>query len=207
LKGNKNIIHIAFAGFDSDLDWFQDAIRDLPRVTSISSFSAISSVPGRRHPLFIKSKNNDLITFAKEIRPELDPFSTYIFTDAGSYDIGSTQGRLWDALVNSARVLISFVGPTSGSLILRLIHSGDEDAPLEITLGTTRIQLNPSTKSSFTTDDITLNPIQDRGPSKPDRLSFEQEIRNDIVIQFRGLWGRHHLLHDIELLNEAGLKW
>jgi hypothetical protein len=204
LKGNNDIIHITF-GFPSDLGWIQDAIRDLPRVTSLR-FYAISSVPGRRHPLFIKSKNNDLTTFAKEIRPELDPFSTYIFTDADYNDMFSVQGRFGLALVDYAKVLISFVAPTSGRLILRLTHSGDEDAPLEITLGSTIIQLNPSTKSSITIDDITLYPIQDRGPSKPDRLSFEEEIRNDIVIQFRGLLGRHHLLHDIELLNEDGLK-
>jgi hypothetical protein len=168
-------------------------------------------VPGRRHPLFIKSENNDLITFAKEIRPELDPFSTYIFTNLNAeyLDIIPVSRRFGHVLKDYAKVLISFVGPTSRRLILRLTgtHSGRNDASLEVTLGSTIIQLKPSTTSSITIDDLTIYPIQDRGPSKPDRLSFEQEIRNDIVIQFRGLWGRHHLLHDIELLNEAGLKW
>ena len=107
-------------------------------------------------------------------------------------------------LKKNARVLISFVAPTSGkSLILRLKHSGSEDAPLEVTLGSTIIQLNPSSKSSLTIDDITLYPIP--GPSGSDHLSFEPGIRNDIVIQFRGIKWHSHFLHDIELLDEADL--
>jgi hypothetical protein len=114
-------------------------------------------------------------------------------------------------LEKNARVLISFVAPTSGqSLTLRLKHSGREDGPFEITLGSTIIQLNPSTKSSLTIDDITLYPIP--SPFESDHLSFEPGIRNDIVIQFRETVERHwpgghgHFLHDIEMLDEAGLE-
>ena len=158
-------------------------------------------------PLFIKSTNNDLIidTFAKEIRPKLDPSSTYIFTDADLSDI-TYSGRLG----NEARVLISFVAPTSGkSLVLRLKHSGKKDVlPLEVTLGSTTIQLNPSYKSSLTIDDITLYPIP--GPSESDHLTFTPG-RNDIVIKFKGPKGgtfmtHGHFLHDIELLDEVGLE-
>ena len=202
LKGNKNIIHITFKGFDSDsdLDRFQATICDLPWVTSIS-FGRLSTLSAiHRDLLFIKSTNNDLITFAKENRLKMDPFSTYIFTDPGHYDMRSDgSGRL----ENNARVLISFV-PTSGqSLILRLKHSGSEDGLIEVTLGSTIIQLNPSSKSSLTIDDIFLYPIH--GPSESDYLSFEPGIRNDIVIQLRKKWYRH-FLHDIELLDEAGLE-
>ena len=207
LKANKNIIHIMFIGFDSDSDvnWLQATICDLPWVTSISHDSHY--LPAiHRDPLFIKSTNNDLITFAKEIRPKLDPFSTYIFMDAETSDIRLQPNRLG---IN-ARFLISFVAPISGkSLILRLKHSGGEDAPLEVTLGSTVIQLNPSSKSSLTIDDITLYPIQVPGPSasESDYLSFEPGIRNDIVIQFRGTVEDHsHILRDIELLDEAGLE-
>ena len=196
LKRNKNIIHITF---DRDFDVTRFPICDLPWVTSISSSNPFTLPAIHDGPLFIRSNNNDLITFAKEIRPKLDPFSTYIFTDAGSTDIYS------DKLGNNARVLISFVAPTSGqSLILRLKHSGDVDVPLEVISGSTVIQLNPSSKSSITIDDITLHPIP--GPSDHDHLSFYPG-RNVIFIQFRGTaWGHGHLLHDIELLDEAGLK-
>ena len=55
---------------------------------------------------------------------------------------------------------------------------------LEVTLGSTIIQLNPSSESSPTIDDITLYPIP--GPSESDHLLFEPGIRNDIIIQFTG---------------------
>jgi len=171
-------------------------------VTSSDSFVS----PAIHHePLFIKSTNNDLITFAEEIRPKLDPSSTYIFTDGHWSDI-TYSGELTD----SASVLISFVAPTSGqSLTLRLKHSGDEDVPLEVTLGSTMIQLDSSSKSLLTIDDITLYPTP--GPSESDHLSFKPGW-NDILIQFGGPWrnrefaAHDHLLHDIELLDEAGLK-
>ena len=114
LKGNKDIIHITF-GSESDADRFQDTIYDLPWVTSISFGPQRTLLAIQRDLLFIKSADNDLITFAKEIRPKLDPESTYIFTDAENSDMDSGK------LKKNARVLISFVAPTSGkSLILRL---------------------------------------------------------------------------------------
>ena len=215
LKGNKNIIHVTFSGygFDSDLDRLQATICDLPQLTSISSDTlSLVDIHRDRDPLFISSTNNDLTTFAKEIRLKLDSFSTYIFTDAGGYRMPYS-----DKLGNNARVLISFVAPTLASgqrLILRLKHSGREDGPLEVTLGSTTIYLIPSStgRSSFTIDDITLYPIRDPGPSKSDCLSFEPGIRNEIFIQFRGTVDRHgimthgHFLHDIKLVDEAGLE-
>ena len=211
LKGNQNIIHIAFSHYDSDSDVnrFQATICDLPWVTSISRDSILQLTPPtiRRDLLFIKSTKNDLITFVKEVRLKLDPFSTYIFTDAEGFDMDS--GRL----EGDAQVLISFVAPTSGeSLIVKLKHSGSEDAPLEVTLGPTIIQLNPSSKSLLTIDDITLHSIQDPGTSESDHrgLLFEPGVRNDIIVNFRrtGMVGRHgHFLRDIELLNESGLVY
>ena len=191
LKGNKNIIHITFYRYsDSDI---KAIICDLPWVTSISRGSSDPSSAIPRDPLFIKSTNNDLIAFAKDIRPKLDPISTYIFTDAGGTDLYT------DKLANNARVFVSFVAPTSDqSLKLRLKHSGTEDGPLVVTLGSTTIQLNPSSKS-LTIDDITLHPTP-----RPDHLSFVPG-RNDIFIQFT-VKEHGHLLHDVELLDEAGLK-
>ena len=215
LKQNKNIIHITFSphGSDSDVNQFQATFCELSWVTSISrglppdSFLPLPAIDRNlsRDPLFIKSAlNNDLITFAKEIRLKLpvDDFSTYIFTDAGTNDTHS------DKLGNNAKVLISFVAPTSSgqSLMLRLKHSGEEDGSLEVTLGSTRIQLNHSSKSSLTIDDITLYPIP--GPSESHHLSFEPGIRNEIFIQFRGIVeGHDHFLHDIDLLDEVGGLW
>ena len=208
LRGNKNIIHITFRGFTSDsvvkdVNQVQATICDLPWVTSISLgwCSHPPAIP-RRELLFIHSANNDLITFAKDTRLKLDPFSTYIFTDSGGHITSSLPDE--EVLGHKSRILISFVAPIScQSLILRLKHSGREDGPLEVTLRSTTIQLNPSSKSSLTIDDITLYPIQVPSPSdsESDHLSFEPGIRNDIVIQFRETYKSHgHLLHDIDLL-------
>ena len=134
----------------------------------------------------------------------MDPYSTYIFTDAGAFDI-TLDGILW----NNSRVVISFVAPTSGQiLILRLKHAGEENGPLEVTLvgSTTTVQFNPSYESSLTIDDVTLYPIQIPGPSKSDHLSFKPGIRNVIVMHYRETIKRH-FLHDIELLDESGLEW
>ncbi|KAF8804674.1 hypothetical protein BYT27DRAFT_6694882 [Phlegmacium glaucopus] len=205
LKRNKNIILITFTHFDSDSDvnWIQATICDLPWVTSISLGWSGRLPAIHRDPLFIKSTNNDLITFAKEIRLKLDSF-TYIFTDADGTNMYSDPVRLG----NGATVLISFVAPTSGeSLILRLKHSGkevDASGPLEVTLGSTIIQLSPPFDSPLTIDEITLHPIP--GPSESDHLLFEPGIRNDVVIQFRRSVEHYHshFLHDIKLLDEAG---
>ena len=80
LKGNKNIIHISSL---FDVDWFRAAIQDLPWVTSVSSIGCLPTPPANhRDPLFIKSTNNNLITFAERLKlsanGDLDP-STYFF--------------------------------------------------------------------------------------------------------------------------------
>ena len=202
LKGNKNIIHITFRDMKYDFDVYQ-FLCDLPWVTSITldSYATIPTV--YRDHLFIKSTNNDLITFAKEIK--VVPSSTYIFSEVTTFDVYSGQLR------NSGRVLISFVAPKSGErLILRVKHSDKEDASLEVTLGSTKIQVNPSSNSSLTIDDITLYPIEVSGPSESDHLSFVPEVRNDIYVHFIMPYkyrAYDHILHDIELLDEFGLEY
>ena len=196
LKRNKNIIHISFTQLQSNID-IKRFMCDYPWVTSISPPRRMRPI---RRDLFIES--NDLNTFAKEIT--LDP-STYIFSDARNSALSSGK------LGRDAKFLISFVAPISyKSLTLRVKHSGEEYALLEVTLGSTKIQLNPPSKPSLTIDDITLYPIEVSDPSESDRLSFEPEIRNNIVIRFIGPGTgkfHRHFLHDIELLDEDGLEY
>ena len=209
LRENKNITHITFGrmNLDFDVDRF---LCDLPWVTSITLDRYTTTPAVHRDLLFIKSTHNDmdLNTFAKKIK--LVPSSTYIFSETGVFfDVES------DKLGGDARVLISFVPPTSESgkrLILRVKHSGEEDPPLEVTLGSTNILLNPSSKSSLTIDDITLYPIGVSGPSDSDHLFFKPEVRNDIYIRFILPYDHdydfhEHLLHDIELLDENGREY
>ena len=119
------------------------------------------------------------------------------------YKLEGNFGNASDARVS---ISSSFVTPKfDQSLILRFRNSGGEDGPLKVTLESTIIQPNPTSKSSLTIDDITLYLVP--GTSESDHLSSELGIQNDIVIQFRGIRKWHgHLLHDIELLDEAGLE-
>ena len=171
-------------------------------MTSIS-LDPLATRPAVHHDHLFINRIDDLNTFAKEIK--LVPSSTYIFSDVGFFDLSSGK------LGKSARVLISFVAPSSGkSLTLRVKHSGEKDAPLEVTLGSTKIQLNPPTQSSLTTDDIKIYPVEVSGPSESDHLSFEPEVRNDIYIGFiipDKYLDHGHFLHDIELLDDAGLEY
>ena len=106
LKRNRNITHITYdrsQDRSDDVHWFQTIICNLPWVTSTSIRYPADF---HRDPLFVKSTNNDLITYAKEIRLKLDPFSTYIFTDPNMLHS--------EILGYNARVLISFVAPNIG---------------------------------------------------------------------------------------------
>ena len=144
----------------------------------------------------------------------MDPFSTYIFTDAKGYYYDELSGP--GKLTSDASVLISFVAPSGQSLVLRVKHSGGRNGALEVELGPTMIQLNPSSKSEtlLMIDHITLHPIQDPGTSESDHkgLSFDPGVRNDIFINLRlgseasSSWRRYPSLHDIELLDESGFK-
>ena len=143
---------------------------DLPWVTSISPDRSVSIPPILPDSLFINSADNDLNSFAREIK--LDSSSPYIFSNVGTFDLLSGK------IGNHARVLISFVAPIYGKrLTLMVKHSGEEDGPLEIALRSTNIHLNPSSKTSITMDDIILYPIQFASPSD---LSFMPEVRNEI---------------------------
>ena len=173
---------------------------DLPWVTSISPDRSVSIPPILPDSLFINSADNDLNSFAREIK--LDSSSPYIFSDVGTFDLHAGK------IGNHARVLISFVAPIYGKrLTLRVKHSGEEDGPLEIALRSTKIHLNPSSKTSITMDDIILYPIQFASPSD---LSFMPEVRNEIFIRFKRPAehrSHHHFLNDVELLDEAGLEY
>ena len=64
----------------------------------------------------------------------------------------------------------------------------------------------------FRSDDITLCSSQFPDHPESDYLLFEPEVRNNIYIRFiePDKYRRHrdvHYLHDIELLDEAGLKY
>ena len=183
LKQNKTATHIEFHKFHSDDDyrWIAETIRDLPGVTSIS-------VPRR------------------ELLPAIDrPGTTPLFIDDDDYqDIepflkcdphladSNCQGTF--VFVTWKNVVVSFVGPTSGDLILRLTHrSTDADATFKVE--GTSLQLSLS--SSLTVDDIPLHAT----PSESDEPSFKRGIRNNLIIQVAK---SSYSAYDIQLLDQRG---
>ena len=89
-------------------------------------------------------------------------------------------------------IAVSFVGPTSGNLILRLTYRSTEDST-NLTITGTSFQLSLS--SSLTVDDITLH----ANHSESDKPSFEPGIRNSLIIQVP-MWPSS--IYDIRLLDQ-----
>ena len=186
LKQNKTTTHIAFFDFDSDDDhrWIADTIRDLLWVTwiSVPDPNLLPAID-RTTPLFVSDHK---VTYGSDIQ-------TFLENDpqlAHSQDTFIFQN--WNTLA------VSFMGPTSGNLILRLRHRSNPHNR-NVTVRGTSFQLSLS--PFLTVDDITLH----ASPSKSDKLSFERGIRNNLIIQVRG--GSQYALYDIWLLDETGNRY
>ena len=182
LKQNKIIAYIEFGDFDSDDDrrWIADMIRGLPWITSIcvSNRELIPAID-RRAPLFIHDfRHHDIRTFLATDQQLAHSQGTFIF-------------------VTPDTIAVSFVGPTSGNLILRLTHRSTTDSTDLILTGTS-FQLSLS--SSLTVDDITLHP----SPCEFDKPSFERGIRNNLIIEVVR-WS--YSVDDIRLLDQRGNRY
>jgi hypothetical protein len=166
LKQNKSTTHITFFHFDSDDDrrWIVDTIRDLPWVTSIRVPNReLLPAIDRTTPLFIYD----------DYGPDIEPFLENDPQLAHSHDTFTFLSKPLSS--NRVSIAVSFVGPTSGNLILRLKHhSASSNATLEVE--GTSFQLSLS--SSFNVDEITLH----ASPSQSDMPSFEPGIRNNLII-------------------------
>jgi hypothetical protein len=90
-------------------------------------------------------------------------------------------------------IAVSFVGPSSGNLILRLKHCATgPDATLTV-LGTSFTLAIPE---SLTIDNISLHPISDSSSL----LSFVPDTRNNLILRAPLIYA----LRDIQLLDEGG---
>ena len=180
LKQNKTTTHIGFYDFHfaNDYQWIADTIRDLPWVTSIFvEDRKLLPVIDRTTPLFIDDHNgHDIKTFLENDPQLAHSRATFIFVNRGRN-----------------RIAASFVGPTSGNLILRLTHRSNTGSTSLRVKGTS-FQLSLS--SSLTVDDITLHA---RLSSKSDKPSFQPGIRNNLIIQVTG-WP--YSVYDIRLLDQ-----
>ena len=187
LKGNENIIDIFFGDFKSHDDYrsIADTIRDLPSVTTIwvEDRRRLPDIQ-RDTPLLINNySGSDIETFLDN-DPQLQ-----LVHSRGTFMFFSNPTR------STKDIAISFVGPTSGDLRLRLTHHcNHSDATL--TIKGTSFQL--PVPSSLTADDVTLHAT----PSEPGQPSFKPGIRNSLIIQVTAQ--SSYSIHDVQLLDQSG---
>jgi hypothetical protein len=96
--------------------------------------------------------------------------------------------------MNRDTVTISFVGPSSGNLILRLRHSATQPHITITVLGNSFTLAIPK---SLTVDDINLHPIG----SSSFQLTFRPNTRDNIILQTPPIG---YNLQDVQLLDEDG---
>jgi hypothetical protein len=187
LKGNNHVIHIDFdCEFNQDHHdaWFAETICDLPLVTSIqvSGTQRTQRLPPiQRHtPLFIDDhpSSQSLGTFLNNDQSLARTRDTYVFMQH----------------TDNCNIAVSFIGPSSGDLTLRLKHCARLPDTTLTVLGTSFTLTIPE---SPTIDDINLYPIGD----SPSQLSFAPNIRNNLILQTSKL---KYFLQDLQLLDEDG---
>jgi hypothetical protein len=96
---------------------------------------------------------------------------------------------------NGWTVAVSFVGPSSGNLILRLKHRATIPDTTLTVVGTSFTLAIPE---SLTVDAINLHPIG----NSSFQLSFIPNTRNSLIFRVSG-WDIY-TLHDLQLLDEDG---
>ena len=189
LKCNNDVIHIVFRQYENHA-WIAETIRDLPSVISIgvNNPRLLPPIP-RNTPLFI---DDDLYGFDDDEASE--SLQTFLNSDESLARSHNTFVFIKSGLRRVWTIAVSFIGPSSGDLILRLKHrTSDPDATLTV-LGTSFTLAIPH---SLTIDDINLHP----DGNSSSQLSFKHDERNNLIFQIPSL---SYSLHDVKLLDEDG---
>ena len=187
LKGNDDVIHIWLICYsDQEYAWFADTICDIPSVTSIEVWRRQRLPPIRRNtPLFIDDRDSQsLETFLSNDPSLAGTHDTFVFMQ---YTL-----RSWT-------IAVSFVGPSSGNLILRLKHRAYQPDTTTLTvLGTSFTFAIPE---SLTIDDITLHP----DGNSSSLFSFTPNTRNNLIFRTSSSSRLvNYTLQDLQLLDEDG---
>jgi hypothetical protein len=188
LKGNDDVIHIDFYCYsDQEYAWFAETIRDMPSLTSIWVNNDPQRLPPiqRDTPLFINDYDHSqsLNTFLNNNQSLARTRDTFVFMQ---YTL-----RSWT-------IAVSFIGPSSGNLRLRLNHRARRP---DITLTVLSTSFTLTILESITIDDINLHP----DGSSSSLLSFTPNIRNNLILQTSSLKDSdYYTLRDLQLLDEHG---
>ena len=190
LKQNQRILYVDFNTWDSsdELRLIRYTIGELPWLTSIS-------ILHREIPFFLKVDRTTPLFIDDPLGSDMEYF---LDNDA---KLAQHPGTFifFSHLVHFT-FAISFVGPTSGSLILRIRHRSSYPKQTLVVKGTSSFQLPVS--SLLTVDDITLYPSD----SKIDWLSFNPGTRKHLIIQVTGD-RTLYFLDDVQLLDESGNRY
>jgi hypothetical protein len=204
LRAMSDVIFVRFDGVDSDKDYARvaESIRNLPSVTSICvPHSRQLPAIQRDTPLFIDNNgSNKIETFLRDNQSQLARTRrTHVFIDTGDYYPCIYPARL--EIRRGSKIAVSFFGPSSGNLILKLTHSSHNAA---VTLSLILKEPHGSrtfqypVPSSLTITSVTLS------PSPSIRPSFVPNTRNNLIFQVAGERRLSYVLQDIQLHDEAG---
>jgi hypothetical protein len=178
LKANNHVIRISFHCYsDQEYAWLAEMMCDLPWVTSIWIDDRERLPPIQRDtPLFIYHVHSpSLQTFLNDDQSLAHTRDTCVF-------------------MGLKAIAVSFIGPPSGNLILRLKHHATRPNVRLTILGTSFTLTIPQ---SLTMDDIELYPIG----NSSSQLSFMPKTRNNLILQSSEIW---YTLQDVQLLDEDG---
>jgi hypothetical protein len=180
LGAMNDVIFVNFSVRSSHYGLVAELIHDLPSVTSIyvpdsHRFPAIQ----RDTPLFINDYDgsNKIETFLHDNQSQLARTRrTHIFIDPGSSHPFIAPARL--ELSPGSKIAVSFFGPPSGNLILKLTHSSRYTAVnLILKESHTSSTFQYPVPFSLTDTTITLS------PSPSDHPSFVPNTRNNLIIE------------------------
>jgi hypothetical protein len=205
LGAMSDVIHVCFDYVYSEDRYARvvESIRNLPSVTSIYVLDS-RQLPAiqRDTPLFINDydRSNKIETFLHDNQLRLARTRrTHVFIDTGDYypSVDPARLKLW----RGSKIAVSFFGPPSGTLVLKLTHSS-RDAAVTLSLilkepcGSRTFEY--PVPSSLTVTTVTLS----SGPS--DHPPFVPNTRNNLIIEVTARVWTSYVLQDIQLHDEAG---
>jgi hypothetical protein len=182
-----------------------ELIRHLPSSVTSIYVDGSRRLPAiqRDTPLFINDndRSNDIETFLHDNQLQLARTRrTHLFIDTGDY-YGPSVSPARLELRPRSKIAVSFFGPPSGTLVLKLTHRFYGNAAMLIlkeSHGSRTFEYPVPSWHTFTTTAITLS------PSPSDHPSFEPDTRNNLIIEVTVRDRNYMGVQDIRLQDEAG---
>jgi hypothetical protein len=210
LVAMNDVIFVSFKFYryvlsEDDYARVAELIRHLPSSVTSIYVDGSRRLPAiqRDTPLFINDndRSNDIETFLHDNQLQLARTRrTHLFIDTGDY-YGPSVSPARLELRPRSKIAVSFFGPPSGTLVLKLTHRFYGNAAtliLKESHGSRTFKYPVPSSHTFTTTAITLS------PSPSDHPSFEPDTRNNLIIEVTQGVLNYMKVQDIRLQDEAG---